>query len=35
MSEKNESKKLNQDNSKKYGDDDIFEHINENSEMDI
>ncbi len=28
-------KKFNQDSSKKYGDEDIFENINENSEMEI
>jgi len=32
---KDDSKKFNQDSSKKYGDEDIFENINENSEMDI
>jgi len=32
---KDDMKKFNNDSSKKYGEEDIFEHINENSEMDI
>jgi len=35
LQEKDENKKFNHDSSKKYGDEDIFENINENSEMDI